>query len=98
MAEISKEAARAKGVRFQKWAEEDGLYDALDKIKQAYLNAIVKSHPTDTKGRENCYIAANVVDKIRNEINVVIGEGKLADAELKRIEKEETKKSRFSLL
>ncbi len=85
----SLEQQRAKAERFMMWSKEDGLSDAIAAIKQGYMNSLVASHPTDTQGRENCYIAIGIVDKIESHINGVIGGGKLAKAALERVKEEQ---------
>lgn len=82
----------AKGQRYKDWYERDGLKEALENIKQAYINGLINSHVTDVQGRENCYIAVNLVEKIESHIINVIGGGKLADKTLQRIQKEQNKK------
>jgi predicted RNA-binding Zn ribbon-like protein len=83
--------ARDKANRYEAWAKQDGLYDALEAIKQGYMQALVQSHVADIQGRENCYIAINLVDKIKGHITKVIGGGKVADKALRDIEKEQTR-------
>lgn len=93
------EQQRAKAERYMLWAEEDGLNDAIAAIKQGYIDSFVSSHITDTQGRENCYIAIGIVDKIESHIINVIGGGKVAQAQLKLVEKEElSRKKLFNIL
>lgn len=89
---MTHEQDRAKAERYERWFEEDGLKDALQAIKDGYVQSLLNSHVSDTQGRENCYIAANIVDKIEAHILGVIGGGKLAVKEIERIEKEQTKR------
>lgn len=89
MAELSLEQQRAKAERYMLWSEEDGLKDAIQAIKQGYMNSIINSHISDKDGRENCYIAIGIVDKIQSHILGVIGGGKIAKATLEQVEKDE---------
>ena len=82
--------ARDKANRYEAWAKQDGLYDALEDIKKGYMQSIIQSHAADIQGRENCYIAINMVDKIKSHITKVIGGGKVAAKALEAIEKEQT--------
>lgn len=89
--------AKAKAERYKMWAENDGLNDALNAIKQAYLNGFMNSDPSDVQGRENVYVACRVIDRLQSHIINVIGNGKVAEKELARIEKEELK-SKFKII
>lgn len=84
--------AKAKAERYQRWAEEDGLNEAIESIKQAYINGFINSAPEDQQGRENVYVACRIIDRLQGHITNVIGGGKVAEKELARIEKEERKK------
>lgn len=91
------EQSRAKAERFERWFEEDGLKEALEDIKDAYVAGMIASHYTDKQARENCYIAVNLIERIEGHILNVIGGGKVADKTLKAIEKEATNKKVFKL-
>lgn len=94
---VNPQAAKAKAERYQRWAEEDGLKDAIQSIRQAYINSFIGSAVTDTQGRENVYIALKIIDKIEGHIQNVIGGGKIAEKELAKIEKEQTR-GRFKII
>lgn len=89
--------AKAKAERYQMWAEQDGLNDAIESIKQAYIKGFINSAPEDHQGRENVYVACRIIDRLQGHITSVIGGGKVAAKELERIEKEEQKK-RFKII
>lgn len=91
------EAVKAKAERYQRWAEDDGLNEAIERIKQGYIKALIYSDSTDIQGRENCYIAVNLIEKIEGHIRSVIGGGKMADKEIAKIERE-TKKKKFKII
>ena len=88
---------KEKADRFEHWYEEDGLKDAIEDIKNAYLAGMVASHYSDTQARENCYIAVNLLERIEGHILNVIGGGKVAEKTLKAIEKEAANKKIFKL-
>jgi hypothetical protein len=92
------EQDKAKAERYALWAKEDGLSDAIQAIKQGYMTSLINSHVTDKQGRENCYIAIGIVEKIEAHINVVIGGGKIAAKELNRVEKEQTRRKLFNVI
>ena len=93
------EQQRAKAERYMLWAKEDGLSDAIETIKQGYMKAIETSRPEDTAGRERCYIAMGIVNKIESHIQGVIGGGKVAQAKLKLVEQEELSRNKlFNIL
>jgi uncharacterized OB-fold protein len=86
---MNEEQRQAKGDRYRLWAKEDGLSEAIQTIKQGYVDSFTNSHITDTQGRENCYIAIGIVEKIEAHIEIVIGGGKLAAKEIERVKKEQ---------
>lgn len=91
------ERNKAKAERFETWFEEDGLKEALDEIREAYVSGMINSHYTDKQARENCYIAVNLIERLEGHILNVIGGGKVADKTLKAIEKEAANKKVFKL-
>lgn len=88
---------KARAERYKRWADEDGLNDAIEAIKQAYINGFINSDPSDVQGRENVYVACRIIDRLQGHITNVIGGGKVAAKELARIEKEEQRK-RFKVI
>lgn len=91
------EKNKQKAERFERWFEEDGLKEALEDIKDAYVAGMLASHYQDHEARENCYVAVNLIDRIEGYIINVIGGGKVADKTLKAIEKEAANKKIFKL-
>lgn len=91
------ERDKAKADRFERWFEEDGLKEALEDIKEAYVAGMLNSHYKDKQARENCYIAINLIDRIEGHIHGVIGGGKMADKTLQAIEREAANKKVFKL-
>ena len=91
------EQDKARADRYDRWFEQDGLKDALESIKQSYVNGIINSHVTDTQGRENCYIAIGVVERLEGNIRSVIGGGKMAEKTLAKIQREQTNGKVFKL-
>lgn len=91
------EQDKAKAERFERWFEEDGLKDALNDIRDAYIKGLVNSHYQDVAARENCYVALKLIERIESHIHGVIGGGKLADKTLEAIEREAKNKKVFKL-
>lgn len=91
------EKNKAKADRFERWFEEDGLKEALEDIKDAYVAGMLASHYQDHEARENCYVAVNLLDRIEGYIINVIGGGKVAEKTLKTIEQEAKNKKVFRL-
>lgn len=91
------EQNKQKAQRFERWFEEDGLKEALEDIKDAYVTGMLASHYQDKEARENCYIAVNLIERIESHIINVIGGGKVADKTLKAIEREAANKKVFKL-
>tara|TARA_R110000772_G_C13310276_1_gene440190 strand:- start:31184 stop:31474 length:291 start_codon:yes stop_codon:yes gene_type:complete len=94
---MNNEQAVAKAERFHRWYEEDGLKDALQAIRQGYIDGMINTGAKDNEAREKYYTAIRSMDNIEGHILSVIGGGKIADRELKRIEKEYSQSNIFNL-
>jgi hypothetical protein len=64
---------------------DDLLNKTFATIRQTYIDALISSHVDDEKGREKLYLAINIVGKVRDHLQAVLDNGKLAKAELDRL-------------
>ena len=78
--------SQAKGDRWKRWAEEDGLYQALDDIALAHFLAAKNLSVGDDVGLKMCIVAMKNVETLKRQIGIVIGNGKIDAA--KSINKE----------
>lgn len=86
MANLEQQVSRAE--RFHLWYEEDGLKDAVQAIKQGYIDGLLNTKAKDVESREKYYTAIRTMENIEGHILSVIGGGKLAARELERVKKE----------
>ena len=65
----------------------EALKDALDQMKAGMLEGILTTRPDDTRGRENLYLQAKLVDAFRDQLHKTIANGKYESAAVARIDK-----------
>jgi hypothetical protein len=87
------DAARAS--KAKTLAEDELLVEGFGALEAAYNEAWRTSHVSDTAGREKLFIAINVVGKVRQHLEAIMANGKLAKAELENLTKEAERKSLF---
>jgi hypothetical protein len=88
--------ARNRAAFAKDLVENEMFNEAFDKLKEAYIGAMLATHPTDTRALQAFQQAAVSLDKIKGHFIAVINNGKLAEAELANLIKlEEAKKGRL---
>jgi hypothetical protein len=98
---VSEEAltkATARAARAQRLIEDDLLAEAFTSLETAYIAAWRATTIEDVSGREKLFLAINVVGKVRDHLNTVVNDGKLAQAELKALAETAERKKRFGIL
>ena len=93
--DLIEESARA--ARFRRWAEEDGLYEAIDSLRDAYKDQFENSKINDQEGREMVYLALTNLRLIKNQITKVIAGGKMAEIALREIREKADGKPNFNI-
>lgn len=81
--ELSKATARA--ARAQALLGNELLQEAFDGLEQSYTLAWRSTNIDDVSAREKLFLAINIVGKVRDHLNTVVSNGKLAASELKQI-------------
>ena len=76
----------------------DLLADAFQALEQSYIDFWRATKPEDEQAREKAYLAINVIGKVRDHLEIVVQNGKLAQAELNRLHAEAERKKRFGIL
>ena len=71
-------AARAKAL-----IEDDLLAPAFRDLEAAYLAAWRASHVNDAATREKLFLAVNIIGKVKEHLQTIIANGKVAEAQLK---------------
>lgn len=69
--------SQAKGDRWERWANEDGLYDAIEKLKTDYIENAKHLKPGDVAGFKMVLVAIKNLDTIKHQIGIVIRDGKI---------------------
>ena len=91
--------ARNRAARAEALVNDELLSEGLNNLEAAYIEAWKLTTPADQIAREKLYLAVNVVGKIKQHLQTVITDGKLADAELKElIETQERRKKFFGTI
>lgn len=87
-----------KALKASKLLEDEVLVEAFNELEKSYTERLFVTNHDDVTGREKLYLAVNVVRKVRDHLNVVVNNGKLAQAELAMLAKEVERKKRFGII
>jgi hypothetical protein len=87
MSEEKLNKAAAKGARASRLLADPLLAEVFDKLKAEYIEAWEQSNPRDDDGRQRLWQCVQLLGRIKNHIKQVESNGKLAQAELKRLAK-----------
>lgn len=68
--------------RAQALLDDETLNDAFSKMEDAYQQAWMATHVNDVAGRERLWQAIHIVHKVKDHLNSVVTNGKLAQREL----------------
>lgn len=98
MSEEDLTKAAAKASRAQKLLDDDLLSEAFTSLETAYVAAWRSTTIEDMSAREKLFLAINIVGKVRDHLNTVVTDGKLAAAELKQLAETAERKKRFGIL
>jgi hypothetical protein len=78
--------------------DDDLIKDAFKTLEESYIAAWRRTTIEDVSGREKLFLAINVVGKVRDHLQNVVNNGKLAAVELKELAEAAERKRRFGLL
>lgn len=90
--------AVAKAVHAQELLDSSILVEAFRTLEENYSSAWRTTAIEDVAGREKLFLAINIVGKVRDHLNAVVANGKLAQAELKELAQVAERKKRFGIL
>ena len=90
--------AVTKAARAQELLDNELLTESLRTLEENYASAWRETSIDDVAGREKLFLAINIVGKVRDHLNVVVANGKLARAELKELAQVAERKRRFGIL
>jgi hypothetical protein len=90
--------AVTKAVRAQELLDSKLLSDAFRTLEDSYSSAWRATVIGDVAGRENLFLAINIVGKVRDHLAAIVANGKLARAELKELANTAERRKRFGIL
>lgn len=96
--EFALNRAAAKAARAQALLDDELLKEAFDGLEQAYTGAWRATTIEDVSGREKLFLAINIVGKVRDHLNAIVSNGKLAAKELKDLADTAERKRRFGIV
>jgi len=89
---------RNRAARAEALVNDELLTEGFENLEAAYIRAWKLTEPGDQLAREKLYLAANVIGKIKQHLQTVIVDGKLADAELKELIDVQERRKKFGLI
>jgi hypothetical protein len=90
--------AVTKAVRAQELLDNELLTEAFTTLEENYTSAWRATVIDDVAGREKLFLAITIVGKVRDHLNDVFANGKLAQAELKELAQVAERRRRFGIL
>ena len=73
-----------RGERAEALLQDELLNDALETIKQGYMERWLDSPERDVEGRERLRLMVKTVDRLKSELQCVLDTGKLAKQTLRQ--------------
>ena len=89
--------ATAKAVRAQSLLADDLLAEAFKGLEDSYTAAWRATTVDQIDAREKLFLAINIVGKVRDHLQGIVANGKLAAAELKQLAETAERKKRFGI-
>ena len=90
--------AVTKALRAQELLDSELLTETFKALEENYTAAWRATVIDDVGGREKLFLAINIVGKVRDHLNAVVANGKLAQAELKELAQIAERRRRFGIL
>jgi hypothetical protein len=98
MSEDKLSQAAAKAARAQNLLDNELLSEAFTALESSYTAAWRATTIDDVSGREKLFLAINIVGKVRDHLQGIVNNGKLAAAELKQLAETAERKKRFGIV
>lgn len=90
--------AVTKAARAQELLDNELLTESFRTLEENYASAWRATTIDDVARREKLFLAINIVGKVRDHLNAVVANGKLAQAELKELAQVAERRRRFGIL
>jgi hypothetical protein len=78
--------------------DNDLLNEAFKTLEQSYIDFWRMTKPEDSLGREKAFIAINIVGKVKDHLQKVVDNGRLAQADLNKLHADAERKKRFGII
>lgn len=78
----------ARALQAQSLMESELLQEGFRNLEASYIEAWRNSSAEDQAGREKLFLAVNVIGKVKEHLQTIIANGKLAEAHLYQLAKE----------
>jgi hypothetical protein len=89
--EFTLRKATDRAAKAQTVLDSDIVREAFDSLRQGYTNVWLMTDPRDTVGRELCWVARTLVDKVEGHFKTAVTDGKVAMSELNEIDARRTR-------
>jgi hypothetical protein len=90
--------ATERAAQAQRLLDDKMLAESFKGLEEAYTSAWRATTIDDVSGREKLFLAINVVGKVRDHLQSIVNNGKLAQAELKELAQTAERKKRFGIV
>lgn len=91
-------AAASKAASAQSLLTNELLQEAFTGLEDAYTAAWRATTIEDVSGREKLFLAINIVGKVKDHLEKIVTNGKMAAAELKELAETAERKRRFGII
>lgn len=90
--------ATARAVQAEGLLKSDMLTEAFKTLEEQYTQIWRETSHDNVIGREKLYLAINVIGKVREHLETVVNDGKMAQAELAQFAKDAERKKLFGIV
>lgn len=74
------------------------LSESFEKLKQTYIDQLMDTNVTQSDLRDRCWMAARVVDVVKDHLTAIVNNGVVAKSDLDRLAQEAQRKKRFGIV
>lgn len=89
--------ATSRALAAENLLNSDMLKEAFDELERAYIEKWRTSIVDDVTGREKLFLAINVIGKVKQHLQAVVNDGKMAQAQLAELAANEERKKRYGI-
>jgi len=87
-----------KARRARELLENDILKEAFEILEKAYIETWRGTHVDAEHAREKLFLAVNIIGKVRHHLELVIANGSIAEADLKKIQQDFERKKLLGII